>query len=234
MISMKGVFVTGTGTGVGKTLVSAGLAWALRKRNVDVAATKPFATGKKVYSSKYKSHDTAMLAEASGATESDEELNPFFFKVPAAPLMAAQVLKKPAADVHGALFPLKKLGIKHGFVVVEGIGGIMVPLTESEFVADFARLLGLPVVIVTTPKLGTMNHTLLTVRVCREFGLDIAGLIVNMMPQKPDAVEKNTPQMLQRLASVPLLATVPLMKKPNYKQAAGALERQGAVDRILG
>ena len=231
---MRGVFVTGTGTGVGKTLVSASIAWALRKRNMDVVASKPFATGKKVYSSRYKSQDTAILAEAAGVTEPDEELNPFFFKVPTAPLLAAQILKKPTADVHGALFPLKKLGIKHGFVVVEGIGGLMVPLTESEFVADFARLAGLPVVIVTTPKLGTINHTLLTVRVCREFGLDIAGIIVNMMPKNPDAVEKNTPKLVQRLASVPVLATLPLMKKPNYKQAASALERQGAVDRILG
>lgn len=230
---MKGVFVTGTGTGVGKTLVSAGLARALRKRGVDVVASKPFATGKKAYSSKYRSHDTAMLAEASGTAEPDEELNPFFFQVPTAPLLAAQILKKPTADVHGALFPLKKLGIKHSFVVVEGIGGVMVPLTESEFVADFARFAGLPVIIVTTPKLGALNHTLLTVRVCREFGLDIAGIIVNMMPQKPDAVEKNTPKMLQKLASVPLLATIPLMKKANYKQAANALERQGLVDRIL-
>jgi len=230
---MRGVFVTGTGTGVGKTLVSAGLAWALRKRNIDAVATKPFATGKSVYSSKYRSKDTATLAEASGATEPDDELNPFFFKVPTAPLLAAQILKKPTADVHGALFPLKKLGIKHGFVVVEGIGGVMVPLTESEFVADFARLAGLPVIIVTTPKLGTINHTLLTVRVCREFGLDIAGIIVNMMPRNADSVEKNTPHILQKLASVPLLATVPLMKKPNYKQAASALEKQSAVDRIL-
>ncbi len=230
---MKGVFVTGTGTDVGKTLVSAGLAWALKKRKIDVVATKPFATAHKAYSARYRSKDTAMLAEACCATESDEELNPFFFNLPAAPLMAAQILKKPVADVHGALFPLKKLGIKHGFVVVEGIGGLMVPLTESEFVADFARLAGLPVVIVATPKIGTINHTLLTVRVCREFGLDIAGIIVNMMPRNPGAVEKNTPQALERLASVPVLATVPLMKKPNYKQAASALEKQGAVGKIL-
>lgn len=230
---MKGVFVTGTGTGVGKTLVSAGLAWALRKRKISVVASKPFATAKKAYSSKHRSPDTAMLAEACGATEPDEELNPFFFKMPASPLMAAQILKEPPVDVHGALFPLKKLGIMHGFVVVEGIGGIMVPLTESEFVADFARLAGLPVVIVTTPQLGTVNHTLLTVRVCREFGLDIAGIIVNMMPKNPSAVEKNTPRTLERLSTVPLLATIPFMKKPSYRQAAGALERQGAVDRLL-
>lgn len=230
---MKGVFVTGIGTAVGKTLVSAALAWALRKRKVDAVASKPFATADKIYSSRYRSQDTAILAEACGAAEPDAELNPVFFNVPASPLMASQILKKPVADVHGALFPLKKLSIKHGFVVVEGIGGLMVPLTESEFVADFARLAGLPVIIVATPRLGAINHTLLTVRVCREFGLDIAGLVVNMMPKNPTAVEKNTPKVMERLASVPLLATIPLMKKPNYKQVASGLEKQGIVESIL-
>jgi dethiobiotin synthetase len=230
---MKGVFVTAIGTGVGKTLVSAGIAWALRRRNVDVVASKPFATARSVYSSRHRSQDTALLAEAAGATETDQELNPSFFKAPASPLMAAQILNKPPVDVHGMLFPLKKLGIKYSFVVIEGIGGIMVPLTESEFVVDFARLVGLPVIIVTNAQLGTINHTLLTVRVCRDFGLDIAGLIVNMMPKNASIVEKNTPRILERLASVPLLATISLMKKPSYKLVASALERQGAINRIL-
>lgn len=229
---MRGVFVTGTGTGVGKTLVSAGICWALRKRGIDVVPSKPFATASKAYSSKFKSEDTYILAQACGSTEYDEEMNPFFFKLPASPLMASQILRKPPVDVHGALYPLKKLGIKHTFVVVEGIGGIMVPLTEREFVADFARLAGLPIIIVATPQLGTINHTLLTVRICREFGLEIAGIIINMIPRNANAVEKNTPKAIERLGTVPVLGTIPMMKKPNYKQVAAALERQGAIDRI--
>lgn len=230
---MRGIFVTGTGTSVGKTLVSASIAWALRKRNVDVIASKPFATASKVYSSNHKSHDTAILAEACGAVEQDDDLNPFFFSVPASPLMAAQILKKPAIDVSQAIFPLKKFGIKHDFIVVEGIGGIMVPLTERSFVADFAKLIGFPVLIVTTPQIGTINHTLLTVRVCREFGLDITGIVVNMMPKNPNIVEKNTPRVIERLAGVKLLATLPLMKDPSYKKAASTLDRQGAIKEII-
>lgn len=231
---MRGVFVTGTDTGVGKTAVAAGLAWLLKKKGVDVAAMKPFATGNKLYSKKFKSEDTAILAEATGALEPDDELNPVFFKVPASPLMAAQILKKSPPDVHGALFPLKKLGIKHQFVVVEGIGGLMVPLTEREFVADFVRLADLPVVIVTHPRLGTLNHTLLTVRVCREFGLDILGIIVNMMPKKPSAVEKNAPHVMQRLAGVPVLAVLPEMKnKPDYKEIGRLLEKTSVAEKVL-
>jgi dethiobiotin synthetase len=230
---MRGVFVTGTDTGVGKTQVAAGLAWLLKKRNVDVAVAKPFATGEKLHSKKFKSEDTAILAEAAGATEPDSELNPVFFKVPASPLMAAQILGKSPPDVHGALFPVKKLGIMHQFVVVEGIGGLMVPLTEREFVADFARLSALPVLIVTHPRLGTINQTLLTVRVCREFGLDIRGIIVNRMPKKPSAAEKRAPEMIQRLAGVPVLAVLPEMKKPDYKAMGRLLEKTNIVDRLL-
>lgn len=231
---MRGVFVTGTDTGIGKTAVAAGLAWLLKKRGVDVVATKPFATGGRHFSKKFKSEDTAVLAKAAGASEPDCELNPVFFRVPASPLMAAQILKASPPDVHGALFPLKKLGIKHQFVVVEGIGGLMVPLTEREFLADFARLAGLPVVIVTHPRLGTLNHTLLTVRVCRDFGLDILGIVVNMMPKRPSAVEKNAPQVIQRLAGVPVLAVLPETKKnPVYEEVGRLLEKTGIAERLL-
>ncbi|HVX03305.1 MAG TPA: dethiobiotin synthase [Nitrososphaera sp.] len=232
---MHGVFVTGTDTGVGKTAVAAGLAWLLKKKGVDVVAMKPFATGSKHFSKKFKSEDTAMLAEATGAVEPDGELNPVFFKVPASPLMAAQILQASPPDVHGALFPLKKLAIKHQFVVVEGIGGLMVPLTEREFLADFMRLAGLPVVIVTHPRLGTLNHTLLTVRVCRDFGLDILGIIVNMMPNKPDVVEKNAPHIMQQVARVPVLAVLPEMKKrPGYKEIGRLFEKTDIVEKVAG
>jgi dethiobiotin synthetase len=234
IISMRGLFVTGTDTGVGKTAVAAGLAWLLRKKGIDIAVMKPFATGDKLFSKMFKSEDTSILAEAAGVSETDEDLNPVFFKVPASPLMAAQILGRSPPDVRGALFPLKKLGIKHQFVVVEGIGGLMVPLTEREFVADFVRLADLPVVIVTHPRLGTLNHTLLTVRVCHEFGLNVIGIIVNMMPRRPTAVEKRTPSAIQRLSGIPVIAVLQEKKKrPNYEEIGKMLEKTTLVEKIL-
>lgn len=230
---MRGIFVAGTDTGVGKTAVAAGIAWLLKSRRVDVGVMKPFATGSKPHSARYRSEDTAMLAAAAGALESDEELNPFFFRMPASPLMAAQLTGKPPAGMQEALFALRKLGIMHSFLVVEGIGGLMVPLTERKFVADFVRLSGLPVVIVTRPQLGTINHTLLTVRVCREFGLNVLGIIVNMMPKKPSVVEKNTPKMMERLAGVPMLAVLPEVRSPNHKKIGNLLARTAVADKVL-
>lgn len=231
---MHGVFVTGTDTGVGKTEVAAGIAWLLRSRGVNVGVMKPFATGDSEHSARYRSEDTATLARAAGATEPDAELNPSFFKVPASPLMAAQILGRPPPELKEALFALKKLSITHNFVVVEGIGGLMVPLTESEFVADFARLAGLPVVIVAHPRLGTINHTLLTVRACREFGLDVLGIVVNRMPRRPTSVEKKVPEVLSRLAgNIPLLAVLPEVKRPSFKKTGALLGAAGLAERLL-
>ncbi|WP_337863154.1 dethiobiotin synthase [Nitrososphaera sp.] len=234
---MRGVFVTGTDTGVGKTQVAAAIAWMLKNRKkMDVGVMKPFATAAKLYSKKYRSEDTALLAEAAGAQEPDADLNPVFFRVPASPLMAAQIAGKPQAIekmMEDALFSLKKLGIRHRFVVVEGIGGLMVPLTEREFVADFMRLAGLPVVIVTHPRLGTINHTLLTVRVCREFGLDIRGIIVNRMPKKASAVERDTPRIIERLAGVPVLAVLPELGRPGYAALGRLLENNALLAKKL-
>lgn len=230
---MRGIFVTGTDTGVGKTAVAAGIAYLLKKRGVNVGVMKPFATASKRHSAKYRSEDTAILASVADATESDPELNPSFFRVPAAPLMASQLTKEKPVDMQEVLFALKKLQITHDFVVVEGIGGLMVPLTEHEFVADFAKLAGLPMLIVSQPRLGTINHTLLTVRVCRDFGLDILGIAVNMMPKKPTAVEKKNPETIARLAGVPVLAVLPEMKKADHGEMASLIEKSLLAGKIL-
>src|SRR5438067_762040 len=89
-ISMRGLFITGTGTGVGKTAVAAGLAWALRKKGLDVGVMKPFATADRIFSKRYRSSDTAILARAAEASEPDHDLNPFFYRIAASPLMASR------------------------------------------------------------------------------------------------------------------------------------------------
>jgi dethiobiotin synthetase len=123
---MRGIFVTGTDTGIGKTIIAAGLAWALRKKGVDVGVMKPFATANKVFSKKYRSQDTSLLARASVVNDDDYEINPFFYPIAASPLTATELKYGPPVNSRSALQKLKNLGKKHQFMIVEGIGGIKI------------------------------------------------------------------------------------------------------------
>lgn len=229
---MQGFFVTGTSTGVGKTVVAAGLAWAL-KRRLDVGVMKPFATANRPFSKRYKSRDAALLVKASGSKDSGSEINPFFYSLAASPLVAAQLRNEPPPRIGSALQILQNLAKKHDFVIVEGIGGIMVPLTEKEYVADFAKRAGLPAIIVTTPMLGTLNHTLLTVMACKEFGIDIKGIIVNKMPKKPNAVEQKVPETIESCTGVRVLCTVPFSRGTNHVSIGRILEKAINIDDLL-
>ena len=229
---MRGLFITGTSTGVGKTAVAAGLAWALRKK-VDVGMMKPFATANRPFSRKYRSKDTALLAKAAGVNDSDHELNPFFYTLAASPLVAAQVKGTVPPNVEKALYVLQDLAKRHEFMIVEGIGGIMVPLSEYESVADFAKKAGLPTVIISTPTLGTLNHTLLTVKACREFGINLKGIIVNKMPKKPNIAERKAPEVIEKLSDVKVLGVLPFVKGASHATVGKLLEKTVNLDNLL-
>jgi dethiobiotin synthetase len=230
---MHGIFVTGTSTGVGKTAVAAGLAWALRKRKVDVGIMKPFATANRVFSRKYRSQDTAILARASGVNDPDSNLNPFFYSIAASPLVATELKYGPPVDTEKALRKLKKLGRKHHFLIAEGIGGIMVPLTENESVVNFAKRANLPLIIVSTSKVGTLNHTILTVMACKKFRLKIAGIILNKTSRRPDIVEQKTAEIVEKLTRVKVLAVVPFLKAANYASIGKMLEENWDLEILL-
>ncbi len=230
---MHGIFITGTSTGVGKTLVAAGLAWALRKRKVDVGVMKPFATANRVFSTKYRSQDTAILAEASGAKDPDCRLNPFFYSIAASPLMASELNHETPVNIPKAVQALKNLGKKYDFLIAEGIGGVMVPLTETESIAGFAKRVDLPVIIVATTKLGTLNHTLLTVMACEKFGLRIRGIILNKISKKPTRVELKTAEVIGRLTHVRVLAIIPFSQDVSYSAIGRVLEHDLDLDELL-
>jgi dethiobiotin synthetase len=230
---MRGIFVTGTDTGIGKTAIAAGLAWALRKKGVDVGVMKPFATANKVFSKKYRSQDISLLARASAVNDKDYEINPFFYPIAASPLTATELKYGPPVNSRIALQKLKNLGKKHQFMIVEGIGGIMVPLTESEFVIDFAKQASLPLIIVSTAKLGTLNHTLLTIMACKKRHIKIAGIILNKTSRKPDIVEQKTAPILERLTDIKVLAQIPFSKGANYSCIGRQLEEKLDIQTLL-
>jgi dethiobiotin synthetase len=230
---MRGIFITGTSTGVGKTLVAAGLAWALRRRKIHVGIMKPFATANRVFSTKYRSQDTAILAKASGVSDPDCVLNPFFYPIAASPLVASELNKGAAVNIKKAMHSLKDLGKKHDFLIVEGIGGIMVPLSEYEYFAGFAKRVDMPVIIVATTKLGTLNHTILTVMACEKFGLKITGIILNKMSKKPNTVEQKTAEVIERLTRLKVLAVIPFSQEANYAVIGKVLEHDLDLDKLL-
>lgn len=219
---LRGVFITGIDTEIGKTEIACGLAWVLRKNEIKVGVMKPFATSSKIYSKYYKSQDTAKLAKAASVGDPDETLNPIFFPLASSPLMAAEISHKPInlKKVVQKFILLKK---KYDFVVVEGIGGVMVPITYKVSLLHVVRKMSLPVIIVSRPTLGSINHTVMTINACRELKVPIMGIIFNQMSIHPNIVESMTPVYLERLTQTKTLSVIPFMDKCNCKKIGSYL-----------
>lgn len=230
---MKGIFITGTDTGVGKTTVAAGLASAMCRKGIDIGVMKPFASAEKIFSYKYKSEDSALLARAAKIKDPDEEINPFFYSIPTAPFVAAKITKEKAVNLSAAESIYYRLASKHDFMIVEGIGGIMVPLTKKESVADFVRLLNLSTIIVASSRIGTINHVLLTVKACRDYGLNILGIIINNMPREPSIVEKKIVQIIQEVSGVAVLCVIPFSNVMDIINVGFTIEKNVDIDKIL-
>lgn len=218
-ISKKGIFISGTDTGVGKTYVACSLAYLLRSRGINVGVMKPFATGTNIYSQKFRSEDTANLAGAANVSDTDDEINPTFFPIAASPFMAS-VITKGKVSLKNNLRAFRRLKEKHDFILVEGIGGIMVPLTSTHVLADFVKLTTLPVIIVTSVKLGSINHVLLTVAACEKYGLPISGIVINRMPSNPSEVQTMTPTFVQKLTDLPVIAIMPEQRTPKFESGS--------------
>jgi dethiobiotin synthetase len=231
---MAGIFITGTDTNVGKTMIAAALAWLMRRKGIDVGVMKPFATAQRIFSKRYKSTDAAILAKAAQVHDLDQEINPFFYIMPAAPLVAARILNQSTPSIADSVKAFHKLASKHDFMIVEGVGGIMVPLTSEAYVADLARDLKLPTIIVARSRLGTLNHILLTIKICRDYDLSIQGVIINGMPQRPGIVEKNLVSVIQELGSVRVLCVIPRLKNLTYKTIGSSIKKSVNIDIISG
>ncbi len=188
---MKGIFVTGTDTGIGKTVVAAAIAAALRKRGVSVGVLKPFASG--------SWDDTRFLKKAAGVSDKLEAITPFYFKYPLAPY-ASLKLEHRSVHPHEVLERTAAVFRKYSFVVVEGIGGASVPVTNLYEASDMAKDLGLPAVIVARLGLGTLNHALLTREHLGRKGVDCRGVILNArFGFRGGLAEKTNPAALKEL-----------------------------------
>lgn len=205
---MKGIFITGTDTGVGKTYVGAGLAAAFRERGIDVGVMKPAETGCVLRKGVLVPRDAVKLIKAGGVVDPLDLVNPYRFRDPLAPAIAAAREGK-RIDVRRIVSAFRTLARKHAYMIVEGAGGIMVPLAADRLYLDLATVLNLPVLVVARPGLGTINHTLLTVMALRSRRLRIAGTVINHNTKKsPGLAERTGPPSIERLSGVPIIGHI--------------------------
>ena len=203
----SGIFVTGTDTGVGKTIVSAVLARLLRMKGITVGVMKPVTSGCREEEGRLISDDAALLCRAAGLSYSDD-IAPYRLREALAPAEAARA-EGVRIDLSYIKEVYERLAATHEYVIVEGAGGLMVPLAGGLLIADLARLLDLPLLVVARPSLGTINHTLLTCFVAQQMGLRVAGVIINGMPYNPGSAEKSAPHQIGPLCGSPLLGIWP-------------------------
>jgi dethiobiotin synthetase len=210
---VKAYFITGTDTGVGKTSITAGLAGSMRKLGIDVGVMKPIATG---YPNKtgFKSSDVAKLVEVTSIKDSENLINPVFLPLPTSPYDATKLLEL-SVDMQLIFVQFKKLLAMHETLLVEGIGGIMTPIAKNFFVADMIKEMDIECIIVTRATIGTLNHTVMTCKMCKDYGIKIRGLVINNFDEKGTPSEKNAPSTLYELTNIPILGTIPFIKDLN-------------------
>jgi dethiobiotin synthetase len=214
-----GIFITGTDTGIGKTLITASLAWKFSKSIRKICVMKPFATGVSIHSKHYNSEDLAILAKAIKLEEKQENLNPYFYPLPCSPFMASSLLNLHPPALGFAIEKFKFLQKKYDYLIVEGIGGVMVPLDNKNTLLDFIKLTRLGVIIVATPKLGTFNHILLSVKICQSNDIPIKGIVINKMPNHPSQIEKEVPRFIQEFTELPVLGIIPTIRNLKFNES---------------
>jgi len=193
---VRGLFVTGTGTGVGKSVVAAAVCAALVARGEAVGAFKPAVTGLDEPEGDWPP-DHVLLARAAGGRQAPEEVAPYRFGPPLSPHYAAELAGETIEPAR-----LLAAARRHVLLVCEGVGGLMVPLTPGYLVRDLAVDLALPVAIAAPTGLGTINHTLLTIEAARSAGLTVAGVAMTPWPDEPEPIELSNRRTVERLGGV--------------------------------
>ena len=216
----KGLFITGTDTGVGKTLVSAILAVALQQKLVrGFNYLKPMESG--IFDREALNHDSdgSRVKKAAGLIEPLTKIIPFRFREPLAPLLAARRQKKIISKdilLNAVISHLQQ----YAFTLVEGAGGLMVPLCPGYLVEDLISDLQLPALVVCRSSLGGVNHTLLTLSRLRQGDIPITGIIINHVSGNPGVAEKNFAELIREFDSVPILGELPFVPDFSFRREA--------------
>ena len=218
----KGIFITGTDTGVGKTVITAALALSLKNSGLDVGVMKPIQSG----SSLPGLTDIEFLRAVLGEKEPSPDDCVYSFEAPLSPAAAA-ALSGETIDPGRIKSAYGRLSSSRDVVLVEGAGGLLVPITGDYLMADLARDLSLPLLIIARPGLGTVNHTALTIECARQRGLTVLGVVINAFPSSPGPAERTNPSAIIKQTGAPLLGVYP--EDPSLHVAEGVF---GAMQRL--
>jgi dethiobiotin synthetase len=216
----RGFFITGTDTGVGKTIIAGALILVIRSLGLRVCGMKPIETGCMKAERGFKDRvletsDGMFLKETADMDDSIDVITPIRFEKPLAPFPASEIEGVPVdiEDIDKIKKAFKYLLKKYDMVVVEGIGGLLVPIQRDYFVLDLAKDFGLPIIIVSRPGIGTINHTLLTVNYAMKEGLNVAGIILNYSrPPENTLAEETNPEVIRQISPVPILGVFPYLE----------------------
>lgn len=231
----RGIFVSGTDTGVGKTMIAAALIRSACRRGMRVAALKPVETGCLSEADALIPADGLFLREAAGLSLPIDQIVPVRYATPVAPMVAARREGYPV-DLEAIHEAYRRLAASYDLVVVEGAGGLMVPISDRSggyFMIDLIRDLGLPLILVTGTRLGTINHTLLSIRQAEAAGIPIAGVVLNqVLLPVDDTAERTNPALLRELLSVPVVGPFPHCPEKTIAGIDSALEQVDPGDLI--
>ncbi|HKY64094.1 MAG TPA: dethiobiotin synthase [bacterium] len=220
---MAGLFITGTDTGVGKTLVTAGIAAYLKERGLDVAAMKPVESG---CLSGSPESDSVFLKKTIPLADDLDLINTYAFEPPLAPGLAAR-LEGVEISFDRILENFHRLELLHRWVLVEGAGGLRVPLAPNREVSDLIAAMKLPVLVVARMALGTVNHSLLTLEALERRGLEVAGLVFNGVAKEMDASARHNVELLAERSRVPIWGVLGHLEKARDRSELLAKVRVG-------
>lgn len=225
----RSFFITGTDTGVGKTEMACLLARAFRAAGLKPGVMKPIETGCPEKDGRLAPTDAVRLKETSGTDADLELINPYRFAPPLAPLTASE-LSGVTIELERIKSCFKELLNTHDVMLVEGAGGLLAPIAQGKYMADLALDLGLHTIIVSANRLGTINHTLLTLRCAKSMGIKVTCIILNN-PEPPgdDLSRAHNSAVIERLSSAPILFEAPFTSK----KEAPFLPEEGLVASLL-
>lgn len=214
----QGFFITGTDTGVGKTLIAAALIHGIAQQGTKVIGMKPVAAGARLHDGQLLNDDVEKLIAAGNVEAPLMLINPYVFDLPVAPHIAAAG-SGVVMSIDKIKAAFQALGELADTLVVEGAGGFLVPLNDSEDMADLALSLELPIILVVGMRLGCLNHALLTAAAIQAKGLRLAGWVANCIDPGMANPEENLASLKQRI-NAPCLGVVPWSAGMNFRHAA--------------